>query len=659
MSPGRSVPTSWSLVMLVAVWAAACGQAPAATQEAPAATQDTPPDAYDGDESPRSRSDQVGTPRLLLSWQSEADDAWRAQPLRAWVENRLPGELQVELSVAALGLGQRVAAVPLGEVVVGGERRIRVDVPLDAIAIQSISAPAQIRLIARYTSADGDRLQAFSPTIDVQVRDDYRAMKAVPQALPELVTTGGHAAEAEAALLAHAMSSPRGRYFHDGAFRDAGSESEQGIRLGAARAFSADAPTPAGLFAQDDALPGIAVEGDDALVDKAARLSRVCVRWRALFIDSDLGEDYLRREEYFYGSTSNAAPYAAYGLLDATSSTWVASGNLNSSGCTPQVNLTDNHNFTMIAIPDMFNGGRNVSIRDFRGSGSWRWYVANFATTTSSSTSITVYSPVDELTNTAAVAARLHQVSGLSLPAGNYTVYTKETCPQGGDACYDPHTGAVFMSDENLAQQSTTYWKFVIGHELGHLAAAKLFGGFKSPGYGATPSATLCACGHVSDPAANSHCLQSSEFYDAAMDEGWGHFFATVLFNNRDANNATFIYYKEFLEPNTGKGRPPPLAKDAADFVRWWDNHCLLRPERAVEYDFLNFYWDLYAASPQISFSDLEDLHERACGGIDCSLQGLITWSSLEQAAAQKWNGGTKWAHVVLAGGAASVDHED
>lgn len=609
--------------------------------------------------------DDIDVPQVSVHWETDVADAWRTQPLQASISNRDAQPVQVEVWLLALGLDQRVAERKLRAITVAGGKSEQLSIPLDQLPIQSLAAPAQTLLMARYANAEGQQLQMPSESLHVRFRDDYAAVQVVSGEPGILLQTQSDAERARAlgALLDLANTAPRGRYYAEGAWRAPETSGE--VVFGQVATIAADAPTPAALIAAQDGLPNVE-EPDGTLIEKGARLSTVCVRWRALFADTDLGEDYLKREEWFYGTTSNNAPYATYALLDATTMTWISSGTLSSSGCTASISLTDNHNFTMVAIPDMNGGGRNVSIRETPTSPSWRWYTANFSTTTTSPTSITVHSPLDELSNAAAVAARLHQDTALGLPSGDYIIYAKANCPQTWtnpqgqvliiDACYMPGTNKLYIGYEQVHQQPVTLWKFVIGHELGHMIADKMFGSMPNSSYGGNNDATLCNCTHIDDVNLQSHCLQSAELYGAAIDEGFGHFFASALLNQR-SDPGTFIYYKEFMNTDYSQV-PPPVAKSTSA-VKWWFNYCLRLNQNSTEYDWLTFYWNLYASAPQLSLAEIADVHKRACGNVNCSSSSpTVTWTKLYDAAKAKW-GAThnKTAHFGLAGNVFGVDH--
>jgi hypothetical protein len=652
-----------------AVWLCSCATPGAQDGSATPAQPEHTPESSTPATAPAHRAlgDAVDAPMISLRWETGASDAWLTQALQASIMNRDEQPAHVEVWLLALGLDQRVAERHLLDLNVPGGTSEQLAVPLDRLPIQSESAPAQTYLVARYDNA-GQSLRVPSDPLHVQFRDDYAAAQVVsgePQVALETTTEAGRA-RALGALQSLANHAPYGRYYQDGAWHAPGAQG--GVIFGHTQTITADAPTLDALRTLAG-VPVATAAPDGALVDKAAHGSIVCFKWHALFIDTDLGEGYLKRQELTYGTTSNNAAFATYSLLDATTMTFIASGTLDSLGCTPNTSLQDNHNFTMIAIPDMNSGGRNISVRETPTSPSWRWYTANFTSGTTA-TIVQTYSGIDELTNAAAVAARLHQLSSLGLPTGAYTIYAKKNCEPmvvNGqtliiDACYVD--GAVYIGYESVNQQPTTLWKYVIGHEIGHMVADKMFGQMPHSHYDYVNDDSfhrLCGCTHIADVNLRAHCLQSAEWYGAAIDEGFGHFFATALFNTQSTTNGTFIYYKAFQDPSQVNPNLPPVAKNAATPVQWWFNRCIRDNAVATEYDWLTFYWNLYAASPQLTLADIADVHKGACGGNPCDgldTSPAITWSKLTTAATNKW-GAThaKTVHFKSAGAAASIDH--
>jgi hypothetical protein len=152
-----------------------------------------------------------------------------------------------------------------------------------------------------------------------------------------------------------------------------------------------------------------------------------------------------------------------------------------------------------------------------------------------------------EIFSASIVATR---ITSSALVAGTYKVYAAQECPSGlscfcpGNLAICTHGDAVYLGD--LVQTGPdAFSKSVVAHELGHYVQYKLFGTW-SYNYSQNVSQDLCRCDHVADPNDRAHCLQSSEQVGGARNEGWGHAFATGLFNTTLDSIAPFGYYKNF-----------------------------------------------------------------------------------------------------------------
>ena len=152
-------------------------------------------------------------------------------------------------------------------------------------------------------------------------------------------------------------------------------------------------------------------------------------------------------------------------------------------------------------------------------------------------------------------------------PANAAACSTDSNCP-GIQVCI---AGLCRWPDESR-------WKFITGHEAGHMVQLRAMGGLDSPylfaANSACPARTgnpdrgdgsefldpacgseFCGCQHV-DAANGYHCLQSVEVPSSAAQEGFAQFYASKLWNDQSRPQCTFVYYKEFL---TNAGCPPSL----------------------------------------------------------------------------------------------------
>jgi hypothetical protein len=166
------------------------------------------------------------------------------------------------------------------------------------------------------------------------------------------------------------------------------------------------------------------------------------------------------------------------------------------------------------------------------------------------------------------------------------------------------------------------------------------------------------------------HCLQSIETAGDGQGEGFAHFFATKIFNERrpvgamGTDTPIFAYYKEVSLPNCAVGNcssvvpappstntslfvnAPPVAFHAADQFKWRNNNCAQNLTRGTELDWLGFYWTLNALGPnRFSMDEIWDLYDELCGG-RCN-GGAFSWALLE-AASKEHFGETTPKHVQL-----------
>ena len=205
-------------------------------------------------------------------------------------------------------------------------------------------------------------------------------------------------------------------------------------------------------------------------------------------------------------------------------------------------------------------------------------------------------------------------------------------------------------------------WKFVTGHEAGHMFQDRAMGLLGHP-YLWSPAGTactgkmgsetfgvgdskllvdppcgdiLCGCEHV-DAANAYHCLQSIENASAAAVEGFAQFYASKTWNRQNENDCAFVYYKEFLNPGgcppgstctlfpaspadplaQQHGQvaviPPPLAISCNTPFKWRNTFCPM-VEFGTEIDWMRFYWNVNTQGPNKStMDDLFQIYRHAC----------------------------------------------
>src|SRR5262249_46403323 len=109
------------------------------------------------------------------------------------------------------------------------------------------------------------------------------------------------------------------------------------------------------------------------------------------------------------------------------------------------------------------------------------------------------------------------------------------------DSCF---SGDVFIGPGAAPAPAQSMAKFLVAHEHGHFAQGNRFSIFNFSYDAVVDSLGACRCDHVVS-ANQLHCMQSLEQYAAAFIEGYAHFYASKLYNNRTETDCEFGYYKE------------------------------------------------------------------------------------------------------------------
>lgn len=157
----------------------------------------------------------------------------------------------------------------------------------------------------------------------------------------------------------------------------------------------------------------------------------------------------------------------------------------------------------------------------------------------------------------------------------------------------------------------------------------------------------MCGCEHVAT-ANRLHCLQSSHFQPNANVEGFAHFFATRVFNDKSAD-ALFRYYKEYRRVTFLSGLyvqstltpPVPLAVGTpftSPTTTGWVRRFCPGTDRASEYDWTTFLWSVNgsaASSEQSSMADLLSIFNAAKANFRWSVIATASDTRFGQGSAQ------------------------
>ncbi|HAM21161.1 MAG TPA: hypothetical protein DCQ04_02605 [Actinobacteria bacterium] len=256
------------------------------------------------------------------------------------------------------------------------------------------------------------------------------------------------------------------------------------------------------------------------------------------------------------------------------------------AGCTDSLVLDSTEDYTVSAQSRALVNGNYINVLDDDGTDNLYSHVEYLAFVPSSSTTITFDTAIADQWNIAAAAGQAMSRRSAGLSGQNFDLYTQE-CPSTGSSCTSNSTGDVYLSTFGAEH------KYVVVHELGHAMAYQSNGDSSASfSYGAT----LNSC--YTDNTRN-HEANSKEYQSAAVNEGIAHYYAAIAFNNSAESSCGFAYYKTTdwdLDTvtdatNVSCESGPIAGVDNADYLGDWCTGTLTN--RAVEWDWLRFFWDL------------------------------------------------------------------
>jgi hypothetical protein len=401
----------------------------------------------------------------------------------------------------------------------------------------------------------------------------------------------------------------------------------------------------------------------------AFAVRKFCTNIHYNYSDHIAGQDYLPQ-----GSSVRAAR-AWMEIVINDVSIWAGYADIN--GCTPALSTPAGTVVTR-TWPAFQIGSSYVFIfPDAVGNWIHVWNnLGNMAASTIPNSTYFHYSNVgygyggEGLFNVAAMMSRLGQAESgydFGLRAGTYNILAEKDCP-GAISCLSGDT--VYLGYDSDLWGWDHHSRSVIGHEFGHYVQSRLFGMPGNSGYCAsvtTANNALCRCDHVLSPniaycgtelVNQAHCLQSREYFSAALAEGWGHFFATSLLNNPTGTDAKFAYYKHFKRMDLGIVAPP-VSHDPFWQTRWMEVNCPdVQAGRGVEIDWMGFLYKVRSSSSnRYTFSNFETVFEssQVCSGA-CNSADSVTWAKLSTAVTSLY-ASAKANYFINEGGGYGVDH--
>jgi hypothetical protein len=407
----------------------------------------------------------------------------------------------------------------------------------------------------------------------------------------------------------------------------------------------------------------------------------VCVDWKTKFVDNALNEDYAPGDgeqaiDASYGRATivkvlqSPCPMPPGGS-GCTQTIWT--GYLNSSGCV-SIDLTPLTQYALWLDSTLKKGNAIFNVDYVNNSlvdKGIQTYRMNFVPAPPGSPLPPPMLKTSFATNTgvSAVVSRALKAPDMAIANATYPIKAGAKCPTLGVNNSCRHNGTVYIAPlvvpGHPGVKGDAYWKFVIGHELGHSLQAEGMGTiaptYTFPGYPGDPDPPgmdeACTCAHVDTALTNDlHCLQSWERSADAQQEGIGHFFASKMWNNPLGNDCAFVYYKEF-NPDSGPTELPPIEKLCKAAAKWRNNHC---DDRAggTELDWLQFYWDINTTGSKVTVHDLFESYQALCGG-KC-VGAKPTWDGLLSGALDYMNSTSdpRFLHMVNSGEAFGVDDD-
>jgi len=278
------------------------------------------------------------------------------------------------------------------------------------------------------------------------------------------------------------------------------------------------------------------------------------------------------------------------------------------AGCTSSLVLNSNYDYRVSVQSTAQVSGNTISVLNNDTDHDLYSYIAYMFYSPRHSTNETFTTSLADQWNIAAAAGWAMR-RGFYPETGKTFLFYTQHCPfLAGGSC---------ENDEWLYIDSSTPGageKYVITHEMGHAAAEKANGGdneFKDY------SADTGGCYTSGN---GGHGMNQEEYQSAAVTEGIAHYFAAITFNDPSEFDCFFVYYKSVDWDLDGTDDSPAVASvtcqggpmypiDQYDYLGDMCDPPL--DNRATEYDWLRFFWDL-TYDQEVSPSTIYDIWDDA-----------------------------------------------
>lgn len=559
---------------------------------------------------------------VMLTLESECGlTTCKTASLRVTVESRRDDAVHVEVFIAGFGLDARSASLRVdpgdaGGVLLPAHTSQTFTIPAEKLPIQSVGTMSHVFATAAIHTDDGGTITSLTTPLSVEHDKGFTGITvfnamdagARPFDSDALFALNGRVYDGDQLVDVHTLPAQGG----------------SGYTVGGGQILMNADPS--------DELPNVPAPppGPD---DPS---TRVCVQLRAMYSDAGFGEDVdaLPPSSGKPAEQMVPAAYLHTELKDAGGGTLFA-GPLDAQGCTPAMELkAGNYQVWTTTLLSRELDAKATAVHEIlyqtgvtaEGEPVFnRPYWVNAVTlsgggSTTVSMTGTGWHPA---MNVAAVSARIFTAADGLLTGAKSLILVDGACPDlpPGNSCTSQADNTLFLGTPITPTSSTNnaLFKFIIAHENGHLIEGQHTLMAKSSLTEGDDEIDnqACRCDHIiDDPGDNTtHCMQSREEYGAGFKEGFAHFYASMIYNSRDAAHCDFVYYKPINVGILGI-LEPPMRVDCDTVYEWRDDHCTPPdggPQTAVEMDYMRFLWNVYSKGPnRLSATEIMNIFQSA-----------------------------------------------